>query len=967
MNDEFQISLYFLSALSQSMAALLAIGGVFAIYQFQKIENQIDHTCNAFKSYVKETQPGINQNEPARWLNKDVKVQLLCHFKALKDANPINLLDGFVDYFTQLESQEDFAAKLKNWLWIPTISIGLTFLWALLALSRVPPSGLSDKMLMIMFGIGAFALISLIGYIFIVIRGPREFVFNNPQKSVKYDYGKILIDLFPTIMNYNLSSQTTSAENTLNVKFVRYAKRNPKYSSSLRGKSSDSLRGNVVDSSFLQKNQFEKTDSRQYPYVSTKPKISFFGIDRSFVVRDHHGTQTDQQDRDIAVQRIFPGDSWVELFPGTNDVAKIFEAIESADDPAIGQTARQSARVSVGIAQEAHQPDLRYRFGGDYDLRQATRRSGWIQSQKERTMFVPSVVLLRGAPAGILAWNPASGQRQFLYGNHRVLEDLSGQSAVGYRPKPHSFSHGFWILRIKNHPIPRRVWLRLHDRGQRILSDQDSGAAVPIPKIPKRLGSRRILREHQSKVEQPAPLYRGAAPHSRRPAGSQTTQIVQRHQIHLSYLRHQSQNVSLASLSVLLSPSHHRKKQSRISLRLSSRQDSYSYLEFQRRFFPIAFVLGQYCSLVQETLSAPRIFDRHLGYDSHRLPGSSGQVDQSRSSKDVDSSQRLYSARRIRRGLAQNPKIASAQKFPFLQVTYSTLSTTQLGEIAFSRIFEDNPIIGNDTELNKLREQYLKEKGEEMLQQYSRLKNNLGKSLEKLVHGERAAMDGKFLEKAVQICTIGAFLLIFWQIREGNEQTKLFRGQVSSLNKILVFQLADRCLWPYYDGGDRASYFTLLDMKVTIDDRSLKKVIEGKLKEIKERYQVSERFVSQQRAVCKLNVPHCTETEQPGDFTLKNVLDHMKYPEPISRARAAYLLGTDKKYLEESIKKDNEIQFSDILKELIKHIDENQETSLLVSKTALDSFVNLTGYRRNDVFDFAGALEYGKNQLNLKE
>lgn len=173
------------------MAALFAIGGVFAIYQFQEIENQINHTCNAFKSYVKETQPGINQNEPARWLNKDVKVQLLCRFKALKDANPNDLLDGFVDYFTQIESQESFATNLRNWLWIPTVLIGLTFLWALVALTRVPPSGLDDKMLMTMFSIGAFALIALIGYIFMVIRGPREFVFNNPIIGDDKDLNKL--------------------------------------------------------------------------------------------------------------------------------------------------------------------------------------------------------------------------------------------------------------------------------------------------------------------------------------------------------------------------------------------------------------------------------------------------------------------------------------------------------------------------------------------------------------------------------------------------------------------------------------------------------------------------------------------------------------------------------------------------------------------------------------------------------
>jgi len=45
--------LYYLSTIAQSMAALFAVGGIFAIYRLQEINTEITNTCRAFKEYLR--------------------------------------------------------------------------------------------------------------------------------------------------------------------------------------------------------------------------------------------------------------------------------------------------------------------------------------------------------------------------------------------------------------------------------------------------------------------------------------------------------------------------------------------------------------------------------------------------------------------------------------------------------------------------------------------------------------------------------------------------------------------------------------------------------------------------------------------------------------------------------------------------------------------------------------------------
>ena len=485
--------------------------------------------------------------------------------------------------------------------------------------------------------------------------------------------------------------QILQTENALKVKFVSYAQRNPKYPFSLRRKPFDSLRWNGFDSSFLQEDQSQETNPKEFGAALSSPTIpiSFLRIDPGIVVRHHYGIEANQQDRNPAIQRILFGDLGIEPFPGSNDFAEIPETAESTGDSSIGKASRQPARLPLESAQQTHQPDFRSGFGSDYPLRPTTRGTSWIQSQKARKTVLSSALLFRSASSGILARNSAPGKRRFGYGSCQIFEGLPFQGAARYSQKPHSLPDGFGILRTKNNPFPRRYGMRVCHRGQRISHYQSQSAEMPIPDTQQWLGNRGILRKHSSEMGQPAQVYCGPASYPGRSSRSQTTDFVQRHQACLPYFRDQPQDVGLASVSVLQSQSHYRKKQPRIPLRLSPGQNTQQLLESQCGVLPIAPVLCQYCPLVQKVVFAQRLPRGHSGYYSHGLLGSAGQTDQSRTSKHFASSQRLPLSQRIPTGFAQDSKTAPAWKFSFLQVTSQLISSWTSPKTRFSRIFED--------------------------------------------------------------------------------------------------------------------------------------------------------------------------------------------------------------------------------------------------------------------------------------
>jgi len=177
-----QINLYYLSTIAQSMATLFAVAGVFAIYQLQRVENRIEHACNSFRLYMANSTSLLTRHsEASEWLNKDIKDHLLFYFKKSKDKNPNDLLPAFVDYFCQIESQENFKDFILKYLWLPMSFIVLTFLLSLYLLFQ---SNVGSELTnyFLLFSI-LLTLAFSVWYVFITLIGPQDIVINNPITS----------------------------------------------------------------------------------------------------------------------------------------------------------------------------------------------------------------------------------------------------------------------------------------------------------------------------------------------------------------------------------------------------------------------------------------------------------------------------------------------------------------------------------------------------------------------------------------------------------------------------------------------------------------------------------------------------------------------------------------------------------------------------------------------------------------
>jgi hypothetical protein len=111
------------------------------------------------------------------------------------------------------------------------------------------------------------------------------------------------------------------------------------------------------------------------------------------------------------------------------------------------------------------------------------------------------------------------------------------------------------------------------------------------------------------------------------------------------------------------------------------------------------------------------------------------------------------------------------------------------------------------------------------------------------------------------------------------------------------------------------------------------------------------------RFVCKQQTKdECdNEFEDYGNFDYENVLRQTRDERFWQgRARAVYLLGNKKSFDQLS----GSIQLR-VLEHLIERIKEENENSLIVNKTALESFDQLVDdYRDEDVFAFQAALDY---------
>jgi hypothetical protein len=189
---------YFFSTIGQSMAALFAVGGIFAIYRFQFLESQYSSAVRSFREFyrrrialvtIPEGTPAysagkiendrlmaeFDANEANEWLDKDILSILLCENK--KNPNDIGILDYCYYFINIIEARTTIAKQLK----CPMVLIVINFLISILLLIVVD---LLSRNLLVFLAFGLLILTTitickLFFYIKLCFNLPKILEFNN--------------------------------------------------------------------------------------------------------------------------------------------------------------------------------------------------------------------------------------------------------------------------------------------------------------------------------------------------------------------------------------------------------------------------------------------------------------------------------------------------------------------------------------------------------------------------------------------------------------------------------------------------------------------------------------------------------------------------------------------------------------------------------------------------------------------
>ncbi len=163
---------------------------------------------------------------------------------------------------------------------------------------------------------------------------------------------------------------------------------------------------------------------------------------------------------------------------------------------------------------------------------------------------------------------------------------------------------------------------------------------------------------------------------------------------------------------------------------------------------------------------------------------------------------------------------------------------------------------------------------------------------------------------------------------------------------------------PWYNeyGGYRPAYQRLLQWRDTIHNSIRKDWINAEIERVEKSYPVDVMRINMDNPniwgyIC---VPHvgCSQGyEKSIGFSAGNVISHLTRDLWMERARAACILRN----IKTAPDKDS-VNKEDFYKKII-NLMSKKENSLSVSKMALETYGDLTGFRPNGVFDFEGAVK----------
>jgi len=182
-------------------------------------------------------------------------------------------------------------------------------------------------------------------------------------------------------------------------------------------------------------------------------------------------------------------------------------------------------------------------------------------------------------------------------------------------------------------------------------------------------------------------------------------------------------------------------------------------------------------------------------------------------------------------------------------------------------------------------------------------------------------------------------------------------GSLPSADQITA--LGKRALWGNEYLGSREAYSQLLDWQNSIKDPMTSKLLSAEIKRIEDDYRtdIMRLHIDVGR---QISIPHVDGKDgfvKSEGFLAGNVLAHLSPNRRADeRARAACILRN----IKTSPDKDS-IDKKELYERLISHMGE-QESSLCVSKMALETYKDLTGFSPDGVFDFEGAVKDWKKR-----
>ena len=180
------------------------------------------------------------------------------------------------------------------------------------------------------------------------------------------------------------------------------------------------------------------------------------------------------------------------------------------------------------------------------------------------------------------------------------------------------------------------------------------------------------------------------------------------------------------------------------------------------------------------------------------------------------------------------------------------------------------------------------------------------------------------------------------------------KSDLPSADEITSF--GRRALWSNEYLGSREAYYQLLNWKNAIMDPKTSQLISAEIKRVEDDYRtdIMRGNIDTWSVICKSHaIPSCSKgMENSEGFLAGNVITHLDpHRRMDERARAACILRN----IKTAPDKDS-VNKEDFYKKLVGLMGE-KENSLCVSKMALETYKDLTGFSSDGVFDFESAIK----------